>query len=236
MKRASFPFDRRVDHRLVVHREEKRVVARHLLVVVSLVGRPPGDALTEILDDPCSLPDRADGEGAGALDLRRAELEVRIRLLLPRIARVDPALRSPQSACRSVAMPPARLPGFLPFRFVAISSGQFRTCLSVGLRGVAKRQQRGRLELVLHLHRGELVGRMLGCQPLRERVAPGMTSRVLATGVPQRIRLVPPPFGLGRDGRAPTPSRTRSTARRASRRTSRTARRRACARAPARTS
>src|SRR4051794_12958567 len=86
--------DRRVDHRLVVHREQKRVVARHLIVIVSLVRRAPGDALTEILDDPCSLADRANGEGTSALDLRRAELEIGIRLLLPRIASVDPALRS----------------------------------------------------------------------------------------------------------------------------------------------
>src|SRR6185369_16238525 len=83
---------RGVDYRLVVHREEKRVVARHVLVIVALVGRPPGDALPEILDDPRSLPDRANGEGARALDLRRAELEVGIRFLLPRVARIDPAL------------------------------------------------------------------------------------------------------------------------------------------------
>src|SRR4051812_9169218 len=86
--------DRRVDHRLVVHREQKRVMARHLIVIVSLVRRAPGDALTEILDDPCSLADRANGEGTSALDRRRAELEIGIRLLLPRIAGVDPALRA----------------------------------------------------------------------------------------------------------------------------------------------
>jgi hypothetical protein len=41
-----------------------------------------------------------------------------------------------------VRVPPVRLLGFLLFRFVAISSGQFRARLSVSLRGVAERQQR----------------------------------------------------------------------------------------------
>src|SRR3954466_5609501 len=36
--------DRCIDHRLVVDGEQERVVTRHLLIVVSLVGRAPGDA------------------------------------------------------------------------------------------------------------------------------------------------------------------------------------------------
>src|SRR5215218_670082 len=96
------PLHRRVDHPLVVDGEQERVVAVHLLVVVALVCRAPGDALPDVLDDAGALLDRANGECSRALNRRGAQLEVRVRLLLPRIARKDPALcaGAPRGALR----------------------------------------------------------------------------------------------------------------------------------------
>src|SRR3954468_3536014 len=63
------PVHRSVDARLVVDREEERMMAVHLLVVVSLVRGLPRDALAEILDDARALLDGPGGKCTRTLDL-----------------------------------------------------------------------------------------------------------------------------------------------------------------------
>src|SRR5688572_20440243 len=68
--------DRRVDHGLAVDGKQKGVVTAHAAVIVACVRFLRRDALTDVLDDACTLSDRANGESTAALDAGLAKLEV----------------------------------------------------------------------------------------------------------------------------------------------------------------
>src|SRR4051794_15930957 len=69
------PTEGGVDHRLVVDREEERVMVLHGVVVVASVGLRLADALADVLDEARPLADAAGGEGAHTLHGRAADLE-----------------------------------------------------------------------------------------------------------------------------------------------------------------
>ena len=109
---------------------------------------------------------------------------------MPRRAVLARAVFFPALLVRRFVEPDVDRVDFFP-RF-AIGSAQLRTSLAICLRGVPQREKRGGLELVLHLHRGELFRRMLRRQALRERSAAGVAPLKFPTRVPECVRLVPP--------------------------------------------
>src|SRR5215207_5279673 len=229
------PLHRRVDHRLVVDGEEEGVVAVHLLVVVALVRRAPGDALPNVLDDAGALLDRANGECSGALDRRGAQLEVRVRLLLPRVACMNPApcASAPRRALR--LRPRADVLSALRSllaRCHRLSSAPDASSDTLRQRGAARaaRTPRARTPSA-----SSPAVRVNACstdasRARRSRRDAGRTpgSRARASWPCATIR--DPSAGA----RAPPRTRILRKVRRASHRTSRRARRRACARARAR--